>query len=49
MDPDGDGEVTIDEFLGWWENEGEEFKVKIEKLIVSPARDRAASLYDCAF
>eukprot|EP01043_Picozoa_sp_COSAG02_P071328 COSAG02_NODE_12992_length_1463_cov_1.834311_2_plen_114_part_00 len=37
MDPDGDGLVTRDEFLNWWKNEADEFKAKIEKLIVSPA------------
>ena len=38
MDPDGDGEVTLDEFLGWWNAEGADFRVRIEKLIVSMPR-----------
>eukprot|EP01043_Picozoa_sp_COSAG02_P041957 COSAG02_NODE_3526_length_6612_cov_30.430984_1_plen_63_part_00 len=37
MDPDGDGLVTRDEFFSWWTAEANEFKAKIEKLIVSLA------------
>lgn len=37
MDPDGDGLVTRDEFFSWWKSEANEFKAKIEKLVVSLA------------
>jgi CRP-like cAMP-binding protein len=48
MDPDGDGDVTLAEFLAWWRESGTEFKHKMAALAAATAaecdREDAASV-----
>lgn len=41
MDPNGDGDVTLEEFLGWWREAGTEFRHKMVELAAEMAEQCA--------